>query len=175
MARPKRFELLTPRFVVWCSIQLSYGREGAGHSLWSRRLQGAGRVQAVGRTEKPPGAGLGGCGLGHLDVFHLRSRRTAAADYDHFADRIGRTFQHRLHAAVATVSHPAGYAVPACFVGDEGTETHALHQASDEEPDRFVFHRWEYSAGARGLYGAWKAPMRRWLVERCASLASSAW
>jgi site-specific DNA recombinase len=26
MARPKRFELLTPRFVVWCSIQLSYGR-----------------------------------------------------------------------------------------------------------------------------------------------------
>src|SRR5712691_6726077 len=28
MARPKRFELLTPRFVVWCSIQLSYGRVG---------------------------------------------------------------------------------------------------------------------------------------------------
>src|ERR1700742_690344 len=28
MARPKRFELLTPRFVVWCSIQLSYGRRG---------------------------------------------------------------------------------------------------------------------------------------------------
>jgi hypothetical protein len=26
VARPKRFELLTPRFVVWCSIQLSYGR-----------------------------------------------------------------------------------------------------------------------------------------------------
>ena len=25
-SRPKRFELLTPRFVVWCSIQLSYGR-----------------------------------------------------------------------------------------------------------------------------------------------------
>ncbi len=33
MAHPKRFELLTPRFVVWCSIQLSYGclpKEG-GH------------------------------------------------------------------------------------------------------------------------------------------------
>jgi hypothetical protein len=32
LARPKRFELLTPRFVVWCSIQLSYGRvlRGAG-------------------------------------------------------------------------------------------------------------------------------------------------
>ena len=28
LARPKRFELLTPRFVVWCSIQLSYGRAG---------------------------------------------------------------------------------------------------------------------------------------------------
>src|SRR5262249_4714574 len=26
VARPKRFELLTPRFVVWCSIQASYGR-----------------------------------------------------------------------------------------------------------------------------------------------------
>jgi hypothetical protein len=28
LARPKRFELLTHRFVVWCSIQLSYGRAG---------------------------------------------------------------------------------------------------------------------------------------------------
>jgi hypothetical protein len=28
LARPKRFELLTPRVVVWCSIQLSYGRGG---------------------------------------------------------------------------------------------------------------------------------------------------
>jgi hypothetical protein len=37
MARPKRFELLTPRFVVWCSIQLSYGRpglRGAGGAEW---------------------------------------------------------------------------------------------------------------------------------------------
>jgi hypothetical protein len=28
LARPERFELPTPRFVVWCSIQLSYGRVG---------------------------------------------------------------------------------------------------------------------------------------------------
>ena len=26
MARPERFELPTPKFVAWCSIQLSYGR-----------------------------------------------------------------------------------------------------------------------------------------------------
>ncbi len=31
MAHPKRFELLTPRFVVWCSIQLSYGCVCDGH------------------------------------------------------------------------------------------------------------------------------------------------
>ena len=30
MARPEGFEPPTPRFVVWCSIQLSYGRAGAG-------------------------------------------------------------------------------------------------------------------------------------------------
>src|SRR5579872_2102323 len=30
MARPKGFEPLTPRFVVWCSIQLSYGRAVPG-------------------------------------------------------------------------------------------------------------------------------------------------
>ena len=28
VARPKGFEPLTPKFVVWCSIQLSYGRAG---------------------------------------------------------------------------------------------------------------------------------------------------
>ncbi len=27
MARPEGFEPPTPRFVVWCSIQLSYGRK----------------------------------------------------------------------------------------------------------------------------------------------------
>ena len=28
MARPEGFEPPAPRFVVWCSIQLSYGRAG---------------------------------------------------------------------------------------------------------------------------------------------------
>ena len=28
LARPERFELPTPRFEAWCSIQLSYGRSG---------------------------------------------------------------------------------------------------------------------------------------------------
>ena len=51
MARPKGFEPLTPRFVVWCSIQLSYGRVFAraenlcittphGKSWWVRRVGG---------------------------------------------------------------------------------------------------------------------------------------
>ncbi len=30
LARPERLELPTPRFVVWCSIQLSYGRSMPG-------------------------------------------------------------------------------------------------------------------------------------------------
>src|SRR6201985_1106371 len=44
LARPKRFELLTPRFVVWCSIQLSYGR------VWiaeNRRLRGRPAKRAI--------------------------------------------------------------------------------------------------------------------------------
>ena len=36
MARPKRFELLTPRFEVWCSIQLSYGRNICGQASTNR-------------------------------------------------------------------------------------------------------------------------------------------
>src|SRR5215470_9556958 len=42
LARPKRFELLTPRFVVWCSIQLSYGRflrlRGPGGLRFAREM-----------------------------------------------------------------------------------------------------------------------------------------
>jgi hypothetical protein len=33
MARPERFELPTPKFVAWCSIQLSYGRNKEGREL----------------------------------------------------------------------------------------------------------------------------------------------
>src|SRR5580700_8363818 len=43
MARPEGFEPPTPRFVVWCSIQLSYGRAGdvlEGANLWGRPPKG---------------------------------------------------------------------------------------------------------------------------------------
>src|SRR5262249_40862035 len=35
LARPKGFEPLTPRFVVWCSIQLSYGRVVPPGAEWA--------------------------------------------------------------------------------------------------------------------------------------------
>src|ERR1700678_1676001 len=34
LARPERFELPAPRFVVWCSIQLSYGRIWEARTYW---------------------------------------------------------------------------------------------------------------------------------------------
>ena len=37
LARPERFELPAPRFVVWCSIQLSYGRLGWLKAAEARR------------------------------------------------------------------------------------------------------------------------------------------
>src|SRR6185312_1696486 len=53
MARPKRFELLTPRFVVWCSIQLSYGRvanrfDQAGRRQGREPMEAPGQRQAAG-------------------------------------------------------------------------------------------------------------------------------
>jgi hypothetical protein len=37
LARPERLELPTPRFVVWCSIQLSYGRQATtGRNIGAR-------------------------------------------------------------------------------------------------------------------------------------------
>jgi hypothetical protein len=54
MAHPKRFELLTPRFVVWCSIQLSYGCARPGTAACARSIRlggqsagGRGRAQCV--------------------------------------------------------------------------------------------------------------------------------
>jgi hypothetical protein len=51
MARPKGFEPLTPRFVVWCSIQLSYGRV----SLWAlgARMRPKVRTAAKERSSYP--------------------------------------------------------------------------------------------------------------------------
>ena len=46
MAHPKRFELLTPRFVVWCSIQLSYGCACLGGEGGSLAAGGARRKRA---------------------------------------------------------------------------------------------------------------------------------
>src|SRR5712692_4741065 len=74
VARPKRFELLTPRFVVWCSIQLSYGRfcqirtgdrgrGGPGIAKGSvRGWQGCGSGPCVRRrTERPMRSLVTGC------------------------------------------------------------------------------------------------------------------
>jgi hypothetical protein len=58
MARPERFELPTPRFVVWCSIQLSYGRTCAPRGAQKRpqeasrassRFREPGQAQSLGR------------------------------------------------------------------------------------------------------------------------------
>jgi hypothetical protein len=52
MARPKGFEPLTPRFVVWCSIQLSYGRL-VGRSLREATLAEAGDIEGSDPVGKP--------------------------------------------------------------------------------------------------------------------------
>lgn len=51
LARPERFELPTPRSVVWCSIQLSYGRS-ARRSLPPRTQEASG---IAGRRQDGPG------------------------------------------------------------------------------------------------------------------------
>ena len=65
LARPKRFELLTPKFVVWCSIQLSYGRFarrpgnipafGAGLSYSLRRVLASAGAPGAGLANPAPG------------------------------------------------------------------------------------------------------------------------
>src|SRR6186713_3272733 len=57
MARPERFELPAPRFVVWCSIQLSYGRavrrarhRGRSRAAQPARLRLSERIPRASRT-----------------------------------------------------------------------------------------------------------------------------
>src|SRR5437763_7289472 len=60
MARPERFERPTPRFVVWCSIQLSYGRVFVGHvrARKPERLPGRAREACEGGLSYPLRPGL---------------------------------------------------------------------------------------------------------------------
>jgi hypothetical protein len=63
MARPERFELPTPRFVVWCSIQLSYGRASRSRGRNERgREERRGRINvfvACGKRKVPRREGGG--------------------------------------------------------------------------------------------------------------------
>src|SRR3546814_19506910 len=52
LARPERFERPTPRFVVWCSIQLSYGRAARRHIRSGARL---GNPLSPLTRKQPPG------------------------------------------------------------------------------------------------------------------------
>jgi hypothetical protein len=83
LARPERLELPTPRFVVWCSIQLSYGRSQArgcsGTPVWyqppkprpsadsAARALPRGKVSYIGR--------LGACCTGRYATSLSSSRR----------------------------------------------------------------------------------------------------
>src|SRR5271168_3200960 len=80
LAHPKRVELLTPRFVVWCSIQLSYGcstkrglAEVASDGNSSQAIKFVEkRIAHFCRAEMRPAGGgdvRGAAGIGE-DVFH---------------------------------------------------------------------------------------------------------
>jgi hypothetical protein len=47
LARPKRFELLTPRFVVWCSISVVEGASGNGREKDNGAVIGAGQLMKL--------------------------------------------------------------------------------------------------------------------------------
>ena len=61
LARPEGFEPPTPRFVVWCSIQLSYGRlllvsmtyTSASDLLGTERAHVCGMLQCVAMCQNP--------------------------------------------------------------------------------------------------------------------------
>ena len=54
MAHPKRFELLTPRFVVWCSIQLSYGCVLRARTYWGGSPKASSTRAGVGHSRGCP-------------------------------------------------------------------------------------------------------------------------
>ena len=72
MARPKRFELLTPRFVVWCSIQLSYGRDSVGLET---AAAGARHSYRLGRALAS--AGAAGAAANCLMIYKALARQRA--------------------------------------------------------------------------------------------------
>src|SRR6266849_1064990 len=76
LARPDGFEPPTPRFVVWCSIQLSYGRFLAHRA-------GNAPERALGRRERAIAIGFApgwqGSGRGNGSASSLRPRPLAAA------------------------------------------------------------------------------------------------
>jgi hypothetical protein len=52
MVRPERFELPTPKFVAWCSIQLSYGRiKQKRNCAESTLYRSIGRILTLAETE----------------------------------------------------------------------------------------------------------------------------
>jgi hypothetical protein len=56
MARPEGFEPPAPRFVVWCSIQLSYGRGRERHRGKGKDAQPPPARAQTGVARLPPGA-----------------------------------------------------------------------------------------------------------------------
>src|SRR4029079_16561052 len=73
MARPKGFEPLTPRFVVWCSIQLSYGRA---------RLALPGGRRDIGASLEARNPSASRCWEGKSEIRALRAERAAGRRRD---------------------------------------------------------------------------------------------
>ena len=75
MARSERFELLTPRFVVWCSIQLSYDR-ASDDIRWAEAPKSGTAEPLDASLEGPPALGNGFLRRATRRVFHGRHRFT---------------------------------------------------------------------------------------------------